>query len=413
RVTMTAAGIALAAGILVAVNYLSARHWARGDWTQTKIYSLSDTTKKVVRGLTKPVQITVFLGRGNRLSAPVTELANRYRNLSSKIQVEFVDPRREPVRAETLAREFGLRDGTVLFRSGDKKKFVEQDKMAEFDYASAGLGGPTEIKAFKGEEAFTSAILDVTENKATHVYFTTGHGEPSVDSPENGRGFAQAKQLLTRDNVTVAPWQTAKGGVPADATVVVVAGPKTALLEPEVAEIAAYAKNGGRVLLFADPVLPTPGASASDLGLGSFLAAYGLKLNDDLVVDPANAVPMVGPETVIANRFGSHPVVRALSSEGLPLLFPLARSVAKTSPPSTEWAAAMLVETTAEGWGETNLAEVVARGRVDKDSKDNAGPVTIAMAVAPADEKKAGAHPTRLLVIGNSRFAANGFLGNA
>jgi len=412
RVGTTATGIALAAAILVGVNYLSSRHWARGDWTQTKIYSLSDTTKKVAKSLSKPVQITVFLGRGNRLSGPVTELANRYRNLSPKIQVEFVDPRREPARAEALAREFGLRDGTVLFRSGEKKKFVEQDKMAEFDYASAGLGGPTDIKAFKGEEAFTSAILDVTENKATHVYFTAGHGEPSLDSPENGRGFAQVKQLLTRDNVTVAPWQSARGPVPADATVVVVAGPKTPLPDGETAELAAYAKNGGRILVLADPVLPTPGAAATDLGLKDFLSGYGLKLNDDLVVDPANAAPMVGPETVIVNRFGTHTIVRPLASEGLPLLFPLARSLGKTTPAPADWTASMLMETTSEGWGETNLAQVVSQGRVEKDSKDNAGPVTMGMAVSPSDEKKAGAHPARLVVVGNSRFATNGNIAN-
>ena len=410
RLSTTAVGIVLAAGILVALNYLSARHWSRGDWTRTKIYSLSETTKKVVKNLSRPVQITVFLSRGNRLSGPVTELANRYRALSSKIEVEFVDPRREPVRAEALARDFGLRDGTVLFRSGEKKKYVEQDKMAEFDFAGAGFGGQPEVKAFKGEEAFTSAILDVTENKVTRVYFTAGHGEASLDSTQDGRGFAQLKQVLARDNVTVAPWESAKAAVPADATVVVVAGPKTALLEPEAAALAKFIASGGRVLVLADPVLPTPAAPPSDLGVKGLLAAYGVQLHDDIVVDPANAVPMVGPETVIANRFGTHPIVRSLSSEGLPLLFPIARSVAKTSPAPPEWTATMLVETTPDGWGETELNRL---DQVKKDPKDNQGPVSIAMAVAPADEKKAGPHPARLVVVGNSRFATNGNLANA
>ena len=72
----------------------------------------------------------------------------------------------------------------------------------------------------------------------------------------------------------------------------------------------------------------------------------------------------------------------------------------------------MLMETTSEGWGETNLAQVVSQGRVEKDSKDNAGPVTMGMAVSPTDEKKAGAHPARLVVVGNSRFATNGNIAN-
>jgi len=410
RLSTTAVGVALAAAITLGINYLSSRHWARGDWTRAKIYSLSDATRKVVQGLPRPVSMTVFMGSGNRLFAPVSELANRYRALSSKITVEFVDPRREPVRAEGLAREFGLRDGTVLFRSGEKKKYVEQDKMADFDFANAGLGGQPEIKAFKAEEAFTSALLDVTEDKVTKVYFSAGHGEPSLDSPAEGRGFAQLKQVLTRDNVTVMPWDSGKGPVPADASVVVIAGPRTAFSAPETAELAQYASRGGRLLILLDPMLPTPGAPPSDLGVADFLKSYGIKVNDDIVVDPANAVPLVGAETVIANHFGTHPVVRPLSEGGLPLLFPIARSLAKVTPAPAGWTDTMLVETTSEGWGETDLLHL---DKVEKDARDNAGPVTLAMAVAPADEKKAGGRPFRLVVVGNSRFATNGNLGNA
>jgi gliding motility-associatede transport system auxiliary component len=410
RWSTTAVGIVLAAAITAGINYLSARHWSRGDWTRTKIYSLSETTRKVVRSLSKPVSMTVFMGSGNRLSAPVTELANRYRSLSSKITVEFVDPRREPVRAEGLAREFGLRDGTVLLRSGQKKKYVEQDKMADFDFANAGLRGQPEIKAFKAEEAFTSAILDVTEDRVTRVYFSTGHGEPSLDSTAEGRGFSQLKQVLTRDNVTVAPWDSGKGRVPEDATVLVIGGPRTAFAPPEAAALTQYAAKGGKILILLDPMLPTPGAPPTDLGLKDFLAGYGIKLNDDIVVDPANAVPLVGAETVIANHFGTHPIVRPLSEEGLPLLFPIARSVAKITPAPAGWTDTMLVETTTQGWGETDLEHL---DNVQKDARDNAGPVTIAMAVSPADEKKAGGHPMRLVVVGNSRFATNGNLGSA
>ena len=70
----------------------------------------------------------------------------------------------------------------------------------------------------------------------------------------------------------------------------------------------------------------------------------------------------------------------------------------------------MLVETSAEGWGETNLKQLDSE--VKKDPADLAGPVSLAVAAAPADEKKAGAKGSRLVVIGNSRFAANGSIQN-
>src|SRR5207248_2170806 len=205
RLGTSAIGVVLAAALLVGVNYLSARHWKRGDWTKTRLYSLSETTKKIVAGIKKPVRVTVFMGGGERLSQPVRELLSRYQALSSRIEVEYLDPRRNPARAEALVKEFGIRQNTVVFRSGDRKKYVEEDKLADVDFSAAGMGGGApSIKAFKGEEAFTSALLAVTEERQPKVYFSKGHGEASLDSAERGRGYGDAKQLLERDNMIVS-----------------------------------------------------------------------------------------------------------------------------------------------------------------------------------------------------------------
>jgi ABC-type uncharacterized transport system involved in gliding motility auxiliary subunit len=412
RASTSAAAVALGLALFIGVNWLGYRHWERADWTKARIYSLSDTTTKIVAGLKAPVRITAVMTSRARLFQPVSELLNRYRALSPKIEVEIVDPEKNPARAETLVREFGIRQNTVIFRSGEKKKYVEEDKLADFDFANAGMGGTPEMKAFKGESAFTSAILEVTESKAPKVYFTAGHGEPGLDAFDRGRGYSEAKQLLERDNVTVASWESlGKGQVPADVSAVVVAGPRTAFLEPETEALRKYLEGGGRALFLLDPVLPGPGAPSADLGLGSLLEAYGVKLVNDIVIDPANAVPLVGPETVIANHYGTHPIVRSLSEQGLPVLFPLARSLGKgDAKAGSSTAATMLVETTSDGWGETGLTKLDA---VQKDAQDVSGPVTIAFAVGPADEKKAAEKSVRLVVVGNSRFATNGSLSNA
>jgi ABC-type uncharacterized transport system involved in gliding motility auxiliary subunit len=406
--------VALGVALMLGVNWLGYRHWARGDWTKTRIYSLSETTRKIVAGLEAPVRITAVMTSRARLFKPVGELLNRYRALSPKIEVEIVDPEKNPARAETLVREFGIRQNTVIFRSGDKKKYVEEDKLAEFDFAGAGMGGAPEMKAFKGEQAFTSAILEVTENKTARVYFTAGHGESTLEGVERGRGYSEAKQLLERDNVTVATWDSlGKGEVPADASAVVVAGPRAVFLAPETAALQKYLAGGGRALFLLDPVLPGATAPADDYGLGALLSGYGVKLANDIVIDPANAVPMVGPETLIANHYGSHPIVRSLSDQSLPVLFPVARSVARAEAKAgSPTVATMLVETTSDGWGETGLANLDA---VLKDAQDVPGPVTIALAVGPEekDARKEAEKAARIVVIGNSRFLANGSLGNA
>jgi hypothetical protein len=136
-----------------------------------------------------------------------------------------------------------------------------------------------------------------------------------------------------------------------------------------------------------------------------------VKLGNDIVIDPANALPLVGAETVFANHYGSHSIVRSLSEEGLPVILPLARSVSKsdTAPPGT--AATTLVETSPEGWGETSLSNL--EEQVKKDPEDTAGPVSLAVAVGPGEEEKVPAKKGRLVVVGNSRFAAGEGLQNA
>ncbi len=408
RAGASTAAIVLGIALFAGVNWIGSRHWWRGDWTSSRIYSISDTTRKTVASLTKPVRVTVFMTRQSRLYQPVTELLNRYRSLSSKIEIEYLDPERNPMRAKALLQEFEIRQNTVVFRSGDRKKYVEESALADFDFGGAMGGGPPEIKAFKGEEAFTSALLDVTESRVTKIYFTSGHGEATLDGAERGRGFADIKLALERQNRAVAAWSSlGKSDLPADASVIVVAGPRSAFLEPETAALAKYLAGGGRVLVLADPVLPGGASPPPDLGLGPLLASYGLRLNTDIVIDPEKAIPQVGPETLIADKYGSHPIVRSLSSESLPVVFPLARSIAKTDKPPAGFLQTPLVETTAAGWGETSLTKLE---EVKKDAADNAGPVAIGMAVAPSDEKKPGA---RLVVFGNSRFIANGALAQA
>ncbi len=414
RAGTSAVAVILGVALLVGINYLSARHWARGDWTSTRIYSLSEQTRKILAGLKSPVRVTVFMTSGARLYQPVHELLSRYQAISPKIEVEYLDPTRNVARAEALLKEFGVRQNTVVFRSGERKKYVEEDKLADFDFAAAQMGGTPTIKAFKGEEAFTSAILAVSEQKQPRIVFTQGHNEAPLDSTERGRGYSEAKQLLERDNMTVATWSSlGKDDLPAGTDVVVVAGPRTAFLEPEAGALEKYLAAGGHALILLDPVLPGPGSPPPELGFAALLGKYGIRLGNDIVVDPSNALPMVGAETVLANKYGNHPIVRSLSAEELPVVFPLARSVTKAEKPPEGVAETMLVETSAEGWGETNLKALAeGNGAIQKESGDTPGPVSIAVAVGPADEKTADGKIPRLVVMGNSRFAGDGSIAN-
>jgi hypothetical protein len=428
RATLTIS-VLLGLGILVLVNYIGSRRYARFDWTTTGRYSLSDKTVNVLKDLKTPVTVTVFMTpERTPFYSEVDELLKRYKAKSPMLTVETLDPTRSLARAKTFVEETGVRNFAVVFRAGEKqsekRKIVTEDRIVEYDYTRARMGGDPTVKNFRGEQEFTSAILAVTQGKVPRVLFTSGHGERAFDAARSREGFSEVAESLKADNCTVEAWPSlGAAAVPEGADLVVVAGPRSPFTEPERDVLKKYFDGGGRALLFLD-VEFSPGAARtlSDFGLAPLLSSMGLTLDSDVVVDPKNALPMMGAETVFAKSYRAHPVTRLLT--GIPVVFPLARSVSVAKAPVPGWKATPLVETSAEGWGETNLKDLEKTGQPKKDDKDVAGPVTLAAAVesdeAPGAVAEGGAKPaeapkkrSRVVVFGDADWASNAGIANA
>jgi hypothetical protein len=420
-----AVSIVLGLGILVLVNYIGSRRYARFDWTTTGRYSLSEKTLNVLRDLKTPVTVTVFMTpERTPLYAELDELLKRYKAKSPMLTVETLDPTRNPARAKPFAEETGVRNFAVVFRAGEKKKIVTEDRIVEYDYGRARMGGEPSVKNFRGEQEFTSAILSVTQAKAPKVLFTSGHGERRFDAARSREGFSEVAESLKADNCTVEEWATlGAAAVPEGADLVVVAGPRTPFTESERDVLKKYLDAGGRALFFLDVEFPQGAPSTlSDFGLGPLLAPLGLTLDSDVVVDPKNALPMMGAETVFAKSFRSHPITKLLA--GMPVVFPLARSVSAAAAPVPGWKVTPLVETSPEGWGETNLKDLEKSGLPRKDDKDIKGPVSLAAAVeadeprqtVPDGGAKGGDAPkkkARAVVFGDADWASNAGIANA
>src|SRR6185503_6587154 len=108
--------------------------------------------------------------------------------------------------------------------------------------------------------------------KAPMVVFTTGHGERKSDARTRD-GFFAVAETLRRDNCTVEDWQSLGAAeVPAGTDAIIVAGPKTAFTEPEVAVLRKYILGGGRALFFLDAELEPGAGGVSDFGLKGLLA---------------------------------------------------------------------------------------------------------------------------------------------
>jgi ABC-type uncharacterized transport system involved in gliding motility auxiliary subunit len=137
--------------------------------------------------------------------------------------------------------------------------------------------------------------------------------------------------------------------------------------------------------------------------LNEWLAGYGVKLGDDIVVDPPNVLPTYSAQVFFSNEYGDHPITKPLAQSRLPVLFNMARSVAKAASPAPGLQVAELLRTSPEGWGETNLVDLE---KVGKDPNDIQGPAPLGVAVERAGTN-AGTKKMRLVVFGDSDFATN------
>lgn len=425
--SILSAGVLLVAALIGFLNYFGAKYYQRFDWTGEKIYSLSDKTRSVLAGIPaeKSIDVTLFLPPGSPLHDASRELLERYAAASPRVTFRAVEADKNLIEAQRLVDRYQLTSlNVVVFESGDDRRVVDESGLADYDYSGMQFGQAPQMTGFKGEEAFTGAILELVESRKPKVLFTTGHGEASIDDASPA-GLTTVRELLGKENLEISDWTSlGKPEVPEGTDLVVVAGPKAAFIPAELEALSRFLDGGGRLLVLLDPAL---GATAAPTGLESWLAGWGVAVRDDIVVDPSATVPTYGAETLFVSASGGHPIVESLAQANYPVIVALARSVAPgTAPAGAE--AQTLLATTSEGWGETDLANLRL---VAKDANDSAAPVPVAVAVAakekaqpsPFDEEELahgepaaaeGEEPTfRLVVIGDSDLATNSVLPSA
>ena len=150
-----------ASGSSVLVNYIGSRRYARFDWTTTRpLLSLREDPQRP--------QGSQDSRDGHRLHDARDAPLPGGRRASSALQGEerrCSRSRRSTRRATPSARRPSSKrpaSGTSpsSSASGDKKKIVTEDRIVEYDYSRALMGGEPSVKSFRGEQEFTSAILE-------------------------------------------------------------------------------------------------------------------------------------------------------------------------------------------------------------------------------------------------------------
>ncbi len=114
--SIAAGSVVLVLGILVGINWISARQNKRWDLTASKQFSLSDQTKQILRTLQKPVDHPAVLPqRSDVRSAALPRSARRIRLPVEPVSIEYVDADKEPFKAKQYEVQ-AVRHGRVRVR---------------------------------------------------------------------------------------------------------------------------------------------------------------------------------------------------------------------------------------------------------------------------------------------------------
>jgi hypothetical protein len=425
--------ILICIAIFVFVSYINDRHYYRFDFTASGKYTLSSKTKKILKNLDQPVFITSLLVQNQdyRFYGQIIDILEEYKYVTDKITVNLLNPLTDRTKITELAEKLKmdleqLQLNSIIFTCGDKSKHVKQAEVIEREFPFK----------FKGEEIFTSAILNVTQEKQTTVYFVKGHGERDLEDFERA-GLGNLANAIKRANYNVIPLDLLKmKQVPENCDILFIAGPTKSFSTEETNYIRNYLGTSarlvdekgelkeGKLLVMLEPAL---GANKPS-GLKALLGEYGMVVRDDAVVYNKVNMPLFGMQTVVEiyisdDKYLEHAITKDIKK--LTTVF-YGSCVVSPAPLSDTMAfsAKTIVQAPDTSWGETEVG-AKARPKYDEDS-DVSSPISLALAAelrepeanptAPPHATKAfagiGKKGPRIVVFGDTDFAANAFSDN-
>ncbi len=355
----SALAVLLVAGILIFVILLGNSYSLRWDLTRNQSNSLSAVSRTLVKEVDKPLTLTVFIPEGSPERQRAREALELYTRQNPKISLRFLDPERDPIRADAAGFR---RDGNVLLEYEGRKQLAET---------------PT-------EEAVSEALRRILQKQQKKIYFLTGHGERS--GPQERRGYQVAQKALKNEGYELSELNLMReSDVPKDATLLIIAAPQKDLLANEVDALGRYLERGGRVFLLLDPY--------HDAGLKNYLAGYGVILDDGMIFEINQLTQDRAILTPIVNQYQPHPITRNFT---LFTIFPFARPLFLNKDVKTA-TLVPLVETSGESWeklGKDWQKEWQKDKKPLYDAKtDKKGPFTVAALVEPKSTKKPEVSP--------------------
>lgn len=331
--------------LFVLVIYIASLSHYRIDLTKEKRFSLSPSTKKVLKDLDGQVQIDVYLTGDlsagfKKLSVAGDELLNEFKEYAKgNLQYRFIRPGEglpDSLRYQVYDSlvKMGVKtfNNQVTAKEGEEKteRLIFPAAMVTYEGRKipvdliSGKSGMDEESSLNYSEAllefkFADAIDKLTRKHLPVVAYAAGNGEPLNPTV---RDLFDAMRNNYRFGVI-----DIKTGIlnPDTINALLIVKPSQPFTETEKLKIDQYVMQGGKVIWFIDKLYAEMDSllrSQSDfvafdknLNLDDILFKYGVRINSDLLQDLKSA-----KQPLVVGQMGNQPQIERLPFPYYPLL---------------------------------------------------------------------------------------------
>lgn len=356
-----AAAIVLAVLLNLLVGALP-KKYTEFDLSEAKMYTLGDSSKKLVQSLDQDVTVYYLCETGSE-DAILTKLLDHYADESSHFRWEQKDPAIYP----TFAAQYGASDvstGSLIVVSGENNVVLDAADLYEYDYSDYYTTGSANV-TFGGEKQITSAIYKLTAAEETHAYYTTNHGEQALTS--------SLTEALEAQNITAQPLDLLTSTIPDDCDLLIINDPTSDFasdgLVDEISQLQTYLENGGRVLLTTNGYDETP-------NLDAVMAQFGLAREAGLVVEGDSNHALYGYPHSLFPDYGTTDESTALDgvNRSTHVMLSVAQGITVTETDGVT--AESLLNTSEDAYSKLNFD---TSSTTDKENGDTDGPFSLAV----------------------------------
>lgn len=366
--------------IMGLLAWLSLQNSTQYDWSANKRNSISEKSVDVLKSMTDDIIVNVYVQDDEMTRKAITEILQRYQREKSNFKFKLINP---DLDIELAAIDQVKHYGQIVIKYQNRKETISS----------------------LSENIISSALLRLSHDEERNIIFITGHGERNPIEGNN-LGYSQLTQQLQSDGFKVKQIHLLKNNIPADTSTLVIAGVSKALLAGEVEKIQQYISGGGNFLWLADP--------GELYGLEPIAKHLGLDFYPGIVVDNnidlRKTLQIEHPAIIPVLEYSPHKITEQIKYN---TLFPTSRGVNIKSPLPDEfpWFSSSLFASFEQSWSESSgiSNEIV----FDSGTGDIAGPITLGISLErDLDVSTPGKTTQRIVVVGDSDFLANGYIGS-